>query len=56
MILGLGSAMAGAAYVALGRVQETVGLEVGIRIGFWMVIPAVLTALAVLLRDPSADA
>ena len=56
MILGLGSALAGAAYVALGRVQETVGLEVGILIGFGMVIPAALIALAVLLRDAEAGA
>jgi hypothetical protein len=56
MILGLGSALAGAAYVALGRVQETVGLEVGVLIGFTMVIPAALIALAVLLRDPEPNA
>ncbi|MDQ3889831.1 MAG: MFS transporter [Actinomycetota bacterium] len=56
MILGLGSALAGAAYVALGRVQETFGLEVGILIGFGMVTPAALLALVVLLRDPKEDA
>lgn len=52
MILGLGSALAGAAYIALGRIQEAVGLEVGILIGFGMVIPAALIALVVLRAAP----
>jgi FSR family fosmidomycin resistance protein-like MFS transporter len=51
MVLGLGSALAGTAYIALGRVQEAVGLTSGILIGFSMVIPAALIALLVLLRD-----
>jgi hypothetical protein len=50
MVLGLGSALAGKAYVALGRVQETVGLANRILIGFSMVVPAALIALVVLLR------
>jgi MFS transporter, FSR family, fosmidomycin resistance protein len=50
MVLGLGSAMAGVAYIALGRVQEAVGLTSGILIGFCMVVPAALIALVVLLR------
>jgi hypothetical protein len=50
MVLGLGSALAGTAYIALGRVQEAVGLANGILIGFSMVIPAALIALLVLLR------
>jgi len=48
MLLGVGSALAGAAYVALGRIQEAAGLEVGILIGFAMVIPAALITLIVL--------
>jgi FSR family fosmidomycin resistance protein-like MFS transporter len=50
MVLGLGSAMAGAGYILLGRVQEAVGLTNGIVIGFSMVVPAALVALVVLLR------
>ena len=50
MVLGVGSALAGLAYIALGRVQETVGLTKGILIGFSMVVPAALVALIVLLR------
>jgi FSR family fosmidomycin resistance protein-like MFS transporter len=50
MILGLGSALAGIAYIALGRVQEAVGLTNGILIGFSMVVPAAFIALVVLLR------
>jgi hypothetical protein len=30
MVLGLGSALAGIAYIVLGRVQEAVGLTAGI--------------------------
>jgi hypothetical protein len=50
MVLGLGSALAGTGYIALGRVQEVVGLTTGILIGFSMVVPAALIALVVLLR------
>jgi MFS transporter, FSR family, fosmidomycin resistance protein len=50
MVLGLGSALAGIAYIALGRVQEAVGLTTGILIGFSMVVPSALIALVVLLR------
>jgi FSR family fosmidomycin resistance protein-like MFS transporter len=50
MVLGLGSALAGTAYIALGRVQEAVGMTNGILIGFSMVIPAALIALLALLR------
>ena len=50
MVLGLGSALAGIAYIALGRVQEAIGLTHGILIGFSMVVPAALIALVVLLR------
>jgi FSR family fosmidomycin resistance protein-like MFS transporter len=58
MVLGLGSALAGLAYIALGRVQEAVGLTNGILIGFSMVVPAALVALVVLLRgaDPATAA
>jgi FSR family fosmidomycin resistance protein-like MFS transporter len=48
MLLGLGSALAGGAYIVLGRIQEAAGLEVGILIGFGMVVPAALIALVVL--------
>jgi FSR family fosmidomycin resistance protein-like MFS transporter len=51
MLLGLGSALAGAAYIGLGRIQEMAGLEVGILIGFGMVIPAALISLVVLVRE-----
>ena len=54
MVLGLGSALAGVGYIVLGRVQETVGLTTGILIGFSMVVPAALIALAVLLRARGA--
>jgi hypothetical protein len=50
MVLGLGSALAGMAYIAVGRLQEAVGLTHGILIGFSMVVPAALVALVVLLR------
>ncbi len=50
MVLGLGSALAGIAYVGLGRIQEAAGLTNGILIGFCMVVPAALISLAVLLR------
>jgi hypothetical protein len=53
MLLGMGSALAGIAYVGLGRLQEAVGLDAGIIVGFAMVIPAALIALIVLLRHPS---
>src|SRR5215212_6639406 len=50
MVLGLGSALAGIAYIVLGRVQEAVELTAGILIGFSMVAPAALIALVVLLQ------
>src|SRR5829696_6158435 len=50
MVLGLGSALAGIGYIALGRVQEAVGLTNGILIGFSLVVPAALVALVGLLR------
>jgi FSR family fosmidomycin resistance protein-like MFS transporter len=53
MILGMTSAVAGALYIALGQIQQMLGLETGITIGFLMVIPASVIALAVLLRHPA---
>jgi FSR family fosmidomycin resistance protein-like MFS transporter len=53
MLLGLGSALAGGAYIVLGRIQESAGLEVGILIGFGMVVPAALIALIVLRSSPA---
>jgi MFS transporter, FSR family, fosmidomycin resistance protein len=52
MILGMTSAVAGVLYIALRRLQEAVGLEVGNRGRFLMVVPAALTALLVLRRHP----
>ena len=53
MILGMTSAVAGALYIGLGRLQETIGIDAGIAVGFLMVVPAALIALAVLLRHPN---
>jgi FSR family fosmidomycin resistance protein-like MFS transporter len=52
MILGMTSAVAGALYIGLGQLQETIGLQTGIAVGFLMVVPAALIALVVLLRHP----
>lgn len=52
MILGTTAAFAGVIYILLGRVQEAIGLEAGIALGFSMVIPAGLVALAVFVRHP----
>jgi hypothetical protein len=48
MVLGVGSALAGIAYIVLGRVQKAVGLTNGILIGFTMVVPAARVALELL--------
>jgi FSR family fosmidomycin resistance protein-like MFS transporter len=53
MILGTTAAVAGAIYIALGRIQELVGLGPGIAVGFAMVIPAALIALVVFARHPA---
>ena len=53
MILGVSSAVAGALYIALGRLQETIGLEAGMVVGFAMVLPAAVIAAIVLRRSPS---
>lgn len=53
MILGMTSAVAGALYVALGRLQETIGIEAGMLVGFAMVLPAAAIAAIVLRRTPS---
>jgi len=52
MILGVTAGVAGALYIALGRFQETVGLEAGVVLGFLMVVPASLIALIVFARHP----
>lgn len=52
MILGVAAAVAGVLYVALGALQEAIGLEAGILVGFSMVVPAALIALSVLARHP----
>jgi MFS transporter, FSR family, fosmidomycin resistance protein len=54
MVLGLGVGIAGALYIGLGRLQETLGLDVGMTVGFAMVLPAALVALSVLMRHPQA--
>jgi FSR family fosmidomycin resistance protein-like MFS transporter len=53
MILGTTAAVAGAIYILLGRVQQAVGLEAGIVLGFAMVLPASLIALAIFARHPA---
>jgi MFS transporter, FSR family, fosmidomycin resistance protein len=52
MILGMASAVAGALYIGLGQLQQTIGLQTGIAVGFLMVVAATLIALFVLLRHP----
>jgi len=52
MILGTTAAIAGVIYILLGRIQEVVGLDAGIALGFAMVIPAGLIALVVFARHP----
>jgi MFS family permease len=52
VVLGLTTGVAGALYIALGRLQETIGLLEGMTVGLAMVIPAAAIALAVLLRHP----
>jgi FSR family fosmidomycin resistance protein-like MFS transporter len=54
VVLGLTTGVAGALYVALGKLQETIGLMEGMTVGLAMVIPAAAIALAVLLRHPRA--
>ena len=56
MILGMTSAVAGALYIALGRLQETIRLEAGMIVGFSMVLPAAAIAAIVLRRSPSIAA
>jgi FSR family fosmidomycin resistance protein-like MFS transporter len=46
------SAVAGVLYIGLGRLQQAIGLDAGIAVGFAMVVPAALTALFVLRRHP----
>ena len=54
MIVGLTSAVAGVLYVGLGVLQEVAGLEVGMIVGFAMVVPAALIAARVLARHEAA--
>jgi FSR family fosmidomycin resistance protein-like MFS transporter len=54
VVLGVTTGIAGGLYVALGRLQEMVGLAAGMTVGFAMVVPAALLALAILLRHPAA--
>jgi MFS transporter, FSR family, fosmidomycin resistance protein len=54
MVLGVSAALAGALYVALGWLQELVGLSAGLAIGFALASPAALIVLAVLRRHPEA--
>ena len=53
-VVGLTTGVAGALHVALGRLQEIIGLTQGMTVGLAMVIPAAAIALAVLLRHPGA--
>jgi FSR family fosmidomycin resistance protein-like MFS transporter len=52
MVLGVAIAVAGALYVALGWIQQVVGLTAGMSIGFALVVPAAVIAFTVLLRHP----
>ena len=54
VVVGLTTGVAGALHVALGRLQEIIGLTQGMTVGLAMVIPAAAIALAVLLRHPGA--
>jgi FSR family fosmidomycin resistance protein-like MFS transporter len=54
MVLGVAVAVAGAFYVALGWLQELIGLTAGMTLGFALVAPAAFIALIVLLRRPDA--
>jgi len=54
LVLGVTSGIAGALYIGFGKLQEILGLGAGMAIGFAMVVPAGLIALAVLLRRPEA--
>jgi hypothetical protein len=54
VVLGLTTGVAGALYIALGKLQEIIGLLEGMTVGLAMVIPAAAIALAVLLRHPQA--
>ncbi|HEX6872239.1 MAG TPA: MFS transporter [Micromonosporaceae bacterium] len=50
MVLGVATAMAGATYVAIGWVQEAIGLTAGMALGFALVVPAAAIALTVVAR------
>ena len=52
MVLGLTTGIAGALYIALGWLQDQVGLATGMSIGFAMVVPAALLAFTVFVRRP----
>jgi FSR family fosmidomycin resistance protein-like MFS transporter len=54
MVLGVTAGVAGTLYVALGRIQEAIGLTAGMTVGFTMVVPAAAIAFTVLLRHPEA--
>jgi FSR family fosmidomycin resistance protein-like MFS transporter len=54
MIVGMTSAVAGVLYVGLGLLQELAGLELGMLVGFAMVVPAAAIAAVVLARHPEA--
>lgn len=52
MVLGLTTGIAGVLYIALGWLQDQVGLATGMGIGFAMVVPAALLAFTVFVRRP----
>ncbi|MFI7644192.1 MFS transporter [Nonomuraea sp. NPDC049400] len=54
MVLGVSAALAGALYVALGWLQELIGVGGGMAVGFALASPAALIVLAVLRRHPEA--
>jgi BarA-like signal transduction histidine kinase len=55
MVLSVAMAVAGALYIALGWLQQAVGLTTGMTVGFALVVPAAAIALTVLARHPDAS-
>lgn len=53
MVIGMTAAVAGALYIGLGRLQQAIGMDAGIAVGFAMVLPAAAIVLLVLVRHPA---
>jgi FSR family fosmidomycin resistance protein-like MFS transporter len=54
MVLGVTAGVAGVLYIALGRLQELIGLTPGLAVGFTLVLPAAAIAFTVLTRHTEA--